>query len=74
MPEFLLPFILLPGHALEMDIEVKSLAIPAAAVIAYVFLLTLMEIQMLLKVALLREAHVAAVHGAFEWLVLGVAP
>ena len=74
MPEFLLPFILLPGHAFEMDSEVESLAIPAAAVIAYVFLLALMEIQMLLKVALLREAHVAALHGAFEWLVLGVAP
>ena len=74
MPEFLLPFILLPGHAFEMDSEIESLAIPAAAVIAYVFLLALMEIQMLLKVALLREAHVAAVHGAFKWLVLGVAP
>jgi hypothetical protein len=54
--------------------EVESLAIPAAAVIAYVFFLALMEIQMLLKVALLRKAHAAALHGAFEWLVLGVAP
>ena len=57
-----------------MNSEIKSLTKPAPAVIAFVFFLTLMVIQMLLQVALLGEAHAAPLHVAFEWLVLGVAP
>ena len=73
-PEFLQPFILLPRYTFEMHSEVKSLAIPATTVVADIFFLALMKIQMLLKVALLSEAHAAALHVALEWFILGVAP
>ena len=57
-----------------MYCKVKSFAKPAATVITNIFLLAFMEVQMLLKVTLLCEAHAAALVGALKWFVLGMAP